>query len=185
MAAVTYYMLCETSNGLVHDVRSSSFDVTALIGFEIRSASFSANAGDSPDVVASKPERGGTFTEDPISYSPPPSMFYLDLAWEGDGAVVDGMREMTANGTNSETLRLSKREVGTDSLQSAAEDNDEYRVCIRTSVGKPSAGRVQLVNGEQTISFTPASGDKGICEVEIIPIGSAPIPVGKVAVSFI
>lgn len=137
------------------------------------------------DIVISngKPNPGDFY--DGTTYTQTAAPAYLDLSWEGNGVDASDMREMVADGTNKEILRLTKREVGTNNLRNAATDTDTYRICVRSSVGMPSVGKVSLVNGTATVDIVAIAGDKGVCEVECIPVPPAVHPQAKAVVSFI
>tara|TARA_R110000824_G_scaffold350446_1_gene537384 strand:+ start:346 stop:894 length:549 start_codon:yes stop_codon:yes gene_type:complete len=172
MAAVTYFMLCGALDNLVHDVRTSNSFSSGLLGSDVRSASFSSNPADAPDVPVDKPEPGGHFVS-PTTYTPPAETYSLKASWEGNISVIDGMTEMTSNGANKATLRLTKVSSSGIPTESGTE---QFRVCIQTSVGKPSVGKFNLVDGGATVDFIPASDEKGIALVALILVNHAVKP---------
>ena len=172
MTAVTYYMACSTSTNVIKEVRTSTFSVPS--GYEIRSATFSSDAGDSPDVITSfrRPLPGGTFIS--------PSTYFalgeigLKVEYSGFGNIdpVDGVYELTADGSNSVTITFKKWNNLTNSaIQNAG---DSFGICISGAVAQADTptGKITLdPNGEASLTFTPGPGIKGELDVILRPIG--------------
>lgn len=110
-------------------------------------------------------------SKDTFSYTPPPTTPYLSSeGWSGDGVIDadDSVYEMVANGTNSCTLALKKRDKSDDSA--ILESGDKFGVCV-IGAGNCDNGRFTLDgNGEATITFTPTSEQKGESEINITGI---------------
>lgn len=166
MALTTYYMLCRPSDNVILESRlTDDFGVENYADIMVvRSATFSVDAGDSPDVLASDPLPGGTFVS-PGTYNPPAAPVadpYLKVSdWSGNGGVDpdDGVWEMESDGTNSCTLTVKKWDRTTDTALN--EVGDKFSLNL---IGSPDCpcGRITLdSNGEATIVLAPLVNQKG------------------------
>jgi hypothetical protein len=170
MAAIMYYMLCETAT---HEIKSfSTEDIWQgnVADHETRSASFSSNPGDSPDILKDNPCIGGSFQE-PSSYSPP-IIPGIKIEWSGTGAEDgnDGAWEASV-GSGSITMDIKKWDLIEDVAISEA--GDSFGICL-TGALIPSEGRVTLdLNGEATVTFDLVGAPKGVFMVETPGINNA------------
>lgn len=174
MAAVTYFMLCNEGNIIVAVQDNAGFD-TSLVGGHVRSASFSVNEADNPDVLKSQPLVGDVFTDDPVNYIPQlkgSKKPFLKLSWSGSGVVDpdDQVYELVANGSNQCVLTIQKWNSEGD--EAIGESGDKFSVCVIGHTLCPEARFELDGNGEHQITFTPKSDDKGEIEVVIIPVSS-------------
>lgn len=178
MAVVVYYMLCRDTDGLILDVAQADTFSSQISGATSKSAMFSADPGDDPDVLMVKPYHGDLFTEDPITYTPQVGgcikPFLKVRDWSGpDGAADpdDGVWELSdPDGVKSFTLTVKKWEEVSDTAIEEAGDIFEVSVLG----GKCPCGRVTLdANGEATITFVPLSGEYGGATVILRPINSS------------
>ena len=171
MAASTYFMFVRVSDNLILDARTEdSFDAGALSGYAVRSASFSADGGDSPDVNVAAPLPGGTF-EEPSTYGAPPAapvVPYIKLEWSGAGSPVMDACEVIADGVNTATLTAKKWDRTAN--EAIASGGESYWVRVDGAAFKPSVGKITLdVNGEGSVDFTPLTLEKGVGLISLDP----------------
>lgn len=157
----TYYLLCVTATDEIVAVRTE--DTYKLVLSEQ-----SKRVAELEEV----PEVRGTW--DGTTYTAPTRGFWLDHSWSGDGSVVGGIREITEG--ESLTLALAKKELVTNVAQVDAGDNEEFRVKVHSGFCQPSVGKISLVNGVAEFTFTPAAGELGICEIELVPVLHSVMP---------
>lgn len=178
MAATLYYMLVRKSDDKILAVAPADIYSLSLISEnEVNSATFSANAGDSPDVVtaAGQPVDGGTYVDETQTYTAPVKAC-LKAEWDGgDGSVnADGIYELTANGTNEAILKLTKwDQVAQAALDGSAGLGEEYYLGPN-SIGLPLA-IAQLNNGTTSVTLTPPNGEKGLVAINIFAKGSVTV----------
>ncbi len=173
MAKTTYYMLVRQSDDLILKVATSDiwtgtvFDISEN---EVNSATFdSSDTGDSPDVItpAAKPWEDGTFDDSPITYTPP-TKYYVESSWSGNGTLnSDGVYELTANGTNTATLTLTKKDKVGDQTPGSGTEEYYYQA---SGIGADVAS-ITLSSGTGSVTFTPDNGDKGTVLINIYPKG--------------
>jgi len=172
MAATTYYMLCRVADDQILEARLvDDFGVENYTSvMVVRSATFSEDAGDDPDVLEAEPLAGGTFVA-PSTYSAPespPADPYLKVDdWSesahGSSDPDDGVWEMTAGSGNNCTLRVKKWDLNTDTAISEA--GDKFEVCVLGGAKCPAAVLTLDSNGEATITFTPSSDEIGAVSI--------------------
>lgn len=169
MAAVTYYMLCVTVDDVI-----VAFDTVDNYGtienLEVRSASFSTNPADSPDVLAAAPEKRGTFVAPSTYTAPGPERVRLHAEWSGDGTQVGNIYEMIADGVNAAVLTVRKWNEDDDVAMTDAGDNDDIWV-VCSNIGLDE-GKKSLVNGVITFTFTPPASSLGLTSVCVASAGS-------------
>lgn len=176
MALTTYYMLCLVNGDVIREARTAdTFGVGPQYAsvMEVRSATFSTDAGDSPDVLLAAPIPGYTFVAPGTHTAPPaaPADPYLKGEdWSGNGAADpdDGVWEMTSDGVNACTLTLKKWDMTTDTAITGA--GDKFGVCILGSATCSTARITLDANGEATITITPGSTIKGEQDIICKPI---------------
>lgn len=168
MAAVTYHMLCDTVS---HEIKSFSEEnvwPSPPAGTEVRSASFSSNAGDSPDVLKANPYVGGTFQE-PSTYSDPAKPCFK-IEWSGTGAV-DGDDSVWEASVGSGTITITIKKWDQLSNQLISDSGDDFGVCVVGGL-EPSKGRLSLASGQDSFTFDLTSAPRGVFDVMIIPINN-------------
>lgn len=159
-----YYMLCRDGDGYILDVRDVNWDNTAISGASVLS-----------DDLDTAPEIGGTYLGG--SYSPPPAPTgeYLVGSWSGDGSLVGGTYEMTANHSNEATLTFTKCSLADDSPVGTG--SEEYWVAVDGTSVSPSVGKIVLSDGVGTVSFTPSASQLGRSTIVLSPVAAgSPVP---------
>lgn len=172
MAATTYYMLCRVADDQILEARQTNdFGVEKYANIMVvRSATFSTNPGDSPDVLEAEPLPGGTFVS-PNTYNGPqalPVEPYLKADdWSGSahGSADpdDGVWEMASGSGNNCTLRVKKWDLNSDTAINEA--GDKFEVCVLGGAKCPAATITLDSNGEATITFTPGSDEIGAVSI--------------------
>lgn len=166
MALTTYYMLCDAEDTICGFKNLSFGDVQ---GFTERSATFSLDSGDSPDVLLNSPSlkdsftAGGTYTQHDASRP------CLKLTWSGDGSLVGDIYEMVANGSNSASLSIQLWDEATDSAINTG--SQLYWVQVNGTSVRPGDGRVALDGaGAGSVVFIPSVIDLGLSYITLTPV---------------
>lgn len=176
MAKKTYYMVCQTADDVIIYTNEQNVIPSPGAGLEVRSATFDVtDTGDTPDVLTplGMPVEGGTFVA-PSTYTPPQELV-LKCSWSGDGVLSgDGLRyELTPDGIDQAVLSLQKHDA--ISMADVNSGSEVYWLLFYGPDANPDVGKVTLVNGAGSITFTPASGVKGLVKIELVPeVDSSP-----------
>lgn len=172
MAAVLYYMHISANDDRVGEYSQTNDWPNPATGMVVRSATFSSNPGDSPDVVTPRgePDVNSFYTAGGLYTPAPDSQFYkIRAEWSGGGGVDQGFYyEMVADGINVATLTLTKLDYDGTPLGSGTE------AFILWFTGGPlglDGAKKSMVGGVVTFNFTPPLGTKGMVTIQAINDG--------------
>jgi len=175
MAAVTYYMHIRASDDLIGEVSLTDDWPNPDVTMVVRSASFSSDSGDSPDVETplGRPLALGTY--DGVTYTPPADVTkpYIKLTWSGTGELNGSIYELDEGETA--TLTLQKWDENAD--QAISSGGEEYWICPNGANSGADVGKVTLNgSGQAVVNFTANANEKGLVDILIVPVNPSSPP---------
>lgn len=171
MTAVLYYMHISEHDSLVGEYATSDLWPNPATGMVVRSATFSSEAGDSPQVLTprGKPDVNSTFTSEGVYTPANAEQFYrIKPEWSG-GTDRGGYYEFSPDGSAQLTLTLTK--IDSETEAPVGSGTESFQLCPGGIPVNANAGMISLVGGVGSFVLTPPATSKGRSAIAVMNDG--------------